>query len=141
MGNGAEDWKNVINHPTLKVRDADKEEFVKQFEGLKNDFGNPRNIDISNKAFLNRLLELCPCLYSQIPYRVSARGVVHLCEIALEETITSENVCDAFDVQHPSKTDRTYKFAPLIEGAGGGDIMEALCSEVLANEGVCSRIA
>lgn len=89
------------------------------------------------RAVLNRPLTVAPCLYAQIHEKVTARAVVHLCELSLRRRITSTTVYRAFRVQYPNKYPAySYAFPPKQAGASGGDIMEALCSEVLTNEGI-----
>lgn len=70
--------------------------------------------------------------------KVSARGVVHLCEVTLNARIDSSNVYDAFQVQHPDlcRHPLSYLYPPRVPGAGGGDIMEEFCAEVLENHGI-----
>lgn len=136
MGEGARNWGEVINHPHLNAPEREKTELLSRLENIAGEFGTEHNLPTTNRALLHRLLVLCPCLYSELSVRVSAQGVVHLCEITLGQRITSENVCRAFDVQHPGKPEIDYQYAPLTPGAGGGDIMEALCGEVLNNEGI-----
>ena len=100
---------------------------------------NPRPMPSSNKALVRRLLAICPCLITQMEpsenMPVTTRAVVHLCELALGQPITSANVHSAFIIQHPSKTP-DFKYQPLKACTDGGGIMEMLCSEVLANEGI-----
>ena len=83
---------------------------------------------------LRSLLRLCPCLFNQIDIRPSARGVVHFCELTLGARITSQNVYQAFMVQHPAAPH--FSPAPLQQGGAGGTVMEMFCSEVLANTGI-----
>lgn len=83
-----------------------------------------------------RVLELCPCLYAQIAAPVSARGVVHLCEVTMGVPIVSTNVYQAFQIQHPAAGTPPFLYPPAIAATAGGDIMEALCSEVLTNHGM-----
>lgn len=96
------------------------------------------------KALLRRLIDLCPCLVNQtdvtvIPeVTVQAKHVVHLCELTLRTSITSANVEDAFEVQHPNRGP-AWAFPPAgTVSAEVGSIMELLCSEVLTNSGLPS---
>jgi len=138
MGHGAPDWDSVVNSPAAKIRTGDRQRLVTALRDcgpLGTVIGTiPSNITAS--AQFKRLLNLCPCLYAQIPDVSSARGVVHLCEITLGEKIDSTNVYDAFKVQHPTVPMHPFLYPPAKSGAGGGDIMESLCCEVLCNHGV-----
>lgn len=129
-------WESVVDDIRLNVDASEKVNLLSLLSGMGNHFCVLHQNPTNNSALLKRLLDLCPCLYSQLDKKVSASGVVHLCEITLLARIISSNVCDAFDVQHPDRTNFLYIFPPLKPGAPGGDIMEALCSEVLTNEGI-----
>lgn len=137
MGDGAANWDDVVDTDALKARPADRSALA----GNLSSFGAPSAPSIllapptSNSALLTRLLTLCPCLYSQLDVRCSPKGIVHLCELTLAARITSANVVGAFDIQHPGKTP-DFLYEPGQEGADAGSIMEALCSEVLDNEGI-----
>ncbi len=131
-GHGASDWQAVVDHPDLQARLADRTALLQALPPFGNSFGTPLPQPTSNGALLGRLLCLCPCLYAQLPVRVTARAVVHLCEATLRAPITSQNICQAFSVQHPSNPQ--FLHPPLEPGAKGGDIMEEFCSEVLTNE-------
>jgi hypothetical protein len=103
-----------------------------------------------NASGLKRLLNACPCLFAQLDQKVTARGVVHLCELTLGKRIDSGSVYDAFVVQHPPLNATTgalhlfphagappgFRFPPVLPGAEPGSIMEELCSEVLSSHGV-----
>jgi hypothetical protein len=86
-------------------------------------------------AALSRLLAQAPCLYNQLDVPASARAIVHFCELTLGVPITSENVMDAFLVQHPNKGP-AFNPGPLRRSANGGGIMEMLCSELLTNSNI-----
>ncbi len=139
MGHGAPSWKDVVESADARIRGVDQAKIMTALAAL-GPIGSPASAGIFDELVdrdpFKRLLELAPCLYSQIPTKVSARGVVHLCEVTLGVPITSSNVYDAFQVQHPHISGLTYLNPPVTEGAGGGDIMEAFCAEVLANHGV-----
>lgn len=141
MGHGAPTWNDVVSLGAAKIRSADRGSVLAQL-GLCGHPSSGRLVGVGaalrsiNSAALDRLLYLCPCLYAQLDERVSARGVVHLCEVTLNCPIDSGNVYSAFQVQHPSTNPPTFAYPPLLNGASGGDIMEALCSEVLTNHGV-----
>jgi hypothetical protein len=85
-----------------------------------------------SEATLSRLLGACPCLYTQIDRRATADAVVHLCEITLGERIVSINVERAFAVQYPA----VFAIPPRQNYGNAGAISEALCAEVLTNEGL-----
>lgn len=139
MGDGSiRSWSHVLNNPLAKIPKA----AAAELEGILTKLGGPSdppaNIPAEafpKKAFLNRLLELCPCLYNQIDTPCSARGVVHLCEVTLGTRVTAANVHDAFDIQHPA-TGNSFSYRPCRPATKGGDVMESLCSEVLNNEGI-----
>lgn len=100
----------------------------------------PMTVPAGAGAAFARLLDAAPCLFTQIDATVTARGVVHLCEVTLGTRIDSANVYQAFLVQHP-KQKPPYLYPPVRAGASGGTIMEALCSEVLSNHGVPHMVA
>ncbi len=84
---------------------------------------------------LQNLIAYCPCLVTQMDIPVSARAVVHLCELTLAARISSANIGQAFAIQHPNG--RAWLYAPFrAPTAGVGDISELLCSDLLANEGI-----
>lgn len=136
MGSGLSDWASVLDWPDLRIRPSDKGKLLAALTPVGHISG-PLTLSpqLLTSAPFKRILEACPCLYAQLSVSVSARGVVHLCEITLGERIVSSNVVDAFDVQHPKRAP-AFKYPPTVPGASGGDIMEALCSEVLENHGV-----
>lgn len=136
MGGGLGDWQDVLGLPDLRIRKKDQLKLAAELAACGPISGRVAlDPALTSTAAFRRLITACPCLYAQVDLRVSARGVVHLCEITLRARITSANVCDAFEIQHPSRGP-AFHFPPLAPGAGGGDIMEALCSEVLDNHGV-----
>ena len=131
-------WNNVVSLPEAAIKPL----LRPTISAALTPFGPltttpmPRPNIPGGKAALDRILELCPCLYTQIQETVSARGIVHLCEITLGTRINSSNVEQAFQIQHPSISTVHFLFPPATPGAGGGAIMEALCSEVLTNHNV-----
>jgi hypothetical protein len=136
MGKGPKTWEAVVDHPDVHTQKKHRGTALKLLGQLKN-LGD-QDCEITENlpaAYLQRLCEACPCLYTQLGIRVTARGVVHLCEVTLMEEITSKNVYNAFKIQHP-KEYTGYRFPPLVSGAAGGAIMEQLCSEVLSNRGI-----
>lgn len=136
MGEGLADWNEVLDVPELKIRTKLKSDLLSELAACGALAGPVAFApDLMSGAAFRRLLEACPCLYTQLDTRVSARGVVHLCEISLGERISSANVCDAFYVQHPHKGP-DFLHPPVAEGASGGEVMEELCAEVLENHGV-----
>lgn len=136
MGSGAENWLQVVDDTSLSVSQNDRDQLIGSLNSIGPNFGVPRPIPTRNRALLNRLLKHCPCLFTQIEETITADGVVHLCEIALNARIDSENVQEAFKIQHPGDGDYGFKHVPLVPGAGVGSITEGLCSEVLDNEGI-----
>lgn len=136
VGGGLANWADVLNHPAVKVPPSSQPALLSALGAcgiLAGDVAFPAAF--TGSVYFKRLLEACPCLYAQIPVKISARGVVHLCEITLGTKIDSSNVDQAFDIQHP-RTPRNYLWPPAMPGASGGEIMEALCSEVLENHDV-----
>lgn len=137
MGAGAHSWTEVVDE--ARVRPADRQEFLDAlnwYGPLGAAVVHEVTPMLASKAAFKRILELSPCLYAQINEKVTARGVVHLCEVTLGAPITSANVYQAFQVQHPATGTTPFQYPPRQAGAGGGDIMEALCAEVLSNHGV-----
>lgn len=138
MGEGLSSWRDVVNHPVLNIQERYRETIINSLNGVMCLDGTVYSIneDLLKTAYFKRLLEATPCLYSQLNVKVTARAIVHLCEVTLNERITSQNVYDAFEIQHPGRLDKSFAYSPVINGAGGGDIMEQLCSEVLSNHGI-----
>lgn len=136
-GGATTTWADVVAHPMLRIRSSQQPGFA---AALGAAFGALANPPVScqppkmSQSRLKALLALCPCLYNQIDIAASPRAVVHFCEISLGAPITASNVCQAFQIQHP-KT-RSFVMPPLKNAADGGTVMEMLCSEVLANEGM-----
>ena len=136
MGDGLSDWGEVMEHPALKLRDVDRQELEQGLQAIQDNWESPHTLPTSNRALLTRLLYLCPCLFTQIEKKVTPSAIVHLCEITMGERIDSNNIENAFDIQDPNNNHLNLLHEPLVGGAGGGDIMENLCSEVLTNHGV-----
>lgn len=139
MGNGAASWAEVISSDAANIKPAKRPEIeahLAAYGPLANAIANPVAPAIIKTAAFQRILDLAPCLFAQIDEKVTAAGVVHLCEVTLNTTITSANVFNAFEVQHPTIPLVPFLFPPIQPGAAGGDIMEALCAEVLTNHGV-----
>lgn len=135
-GQGAASWLDVVSHPAARIRATDRSRLLSALAACGPLSGRVALApDLAATAPFARLLDLCPCLYAQIDVRVSARAVVHLCEVTLGTSINSANVHDAFLIQYPGQPP-PFRFSPISPGASGGDIMEALCSEVLTNHGL-----
>jgi hypothetical protein len=138
---GAPDWAPVLDRPELKIRTADRPSVAAfldaNFRGVGTWTSTPLFPSPLNGAMLKRLLEHCPCLFTQIEISPTARAVVHLCELTLGAAIDSSNVHDAFLIQHPrpGTPPMTYPPREAVRSIGG-TIMEFLCSEVLASAGV-----
>lgn len=96
---------------------------------------NARDAPPISKAALARLLEYTPCLFNQLDRKVTAAGVVHLCELTLGALIDSSNAHQAYLVQHPHKG-TPFSFPPVTPATASGTVMELICSEVLQNEGI-----
>jgi hypothetical protein len=139
MGKGLSSWTDVVQHPDLKIKPKYHTEilcFLSGIGALENSALPIHAPDITKTAFFKRLLRACPCLYAQLDEKVTPKGVVHLCEVTLGLKITSENVYNAFEIQHPSINTHSYLYPPTTPGASGGEIMEQLCSEVLSNHDI-----
>ncbi|KUJ85958.1 hypothetical protein AVO45_03005 [Ruegeria marisrubri] len=142
MGTGAGSWDEVaeIVVPPRAPRRALA--VTGLANALKRDFNQPpaagatrRPAPTTVKSHLETLLDLCPCLVNQMDAPVSARAVVHLCELTLGARISSANIGQAFAIQRPSR--RKWRYPPFrVPKAGVGDISELLCSDLLTNEGV-----
>jgi len=135
MGGGHASWNDVVADPRLKVRPNERNTVLSALSSL-GAIGTAGQLPIPKKRLLKRLLEWAPCLYTQLNIRTSADAIVHLCEITLGAKIVSANVHDAFVIQHPNDTTKTFSIAPQFWSGNPGDISEALCSEVLTNEGL-----
>lgn len=135
------DWASVVGHHDLNIKLSDQAT-VAAF--LNANFRAPGTWTSAEplsppvtKALLKRLLDSCPCLFTQIEIAPTARAVVHLCELTLGEKITSANVHEAFLIQHPRAGTPPWKYSPRRSPKGiGGSIMEFLCSEVLTAAGI-----
>ena len=138
MRNGAADWISALLDPGANVSSRDRPAVLAALAlcGPLSGQTPPIPSSTRDKACFGRILELAPCLYAQVDRKISARGVVHLCELTLGTSIVSANVFGAFQIQHPSVASQPFAYPPRVPGAGGGDIMEALCAEVLANHGL-----
>lgn len=138
MGHGMATWTDVVTSPEAKIRSTDQAQYLLALAACGPLTSGPIVFPdgLLSGAQFQRLLAMCPCLYAQVPAKVSAKGVVHLCEITLQRPIVSSNVYQAFEVQHPRDGTPPYLFPPITPGASGGDIMETFCSEVLENHGV-----
>lgn len=134
MGKGLPDWASVLNDPAAKIKQKDRPDILAALASC-GPLGKLGVIPqgVAKLASFARLMELAPCLYSQVDRKVTARGVVHLCEVTLGTPIVSSNAVDAFEIQHPRSGSRPFRFSPVTKGAGAGDITEALCGEVLTN--------
>ena len=139
MGNGLADWSQVMVLPELNAK-----KHAAGFEAVLNaDFNKPpsntcvpKDLPVGNEELLKRLLAIAPCLVNQADVMVSARAVIHLCELTLGRPITGMNVEQAFLVQHPKKGPG-FAFRPVRKfSGGGGTVMELLCSEVLSSAGI-----
>jgi len=139
MGTGLPSWSDVVHHPDLKIKPryhANTLSFLNGIGPLGQSALPIHAPNIANTAYFKRLLRACPCLYAQLDVKITPKGVVHLCELTLGEKITSENVYNAFEIQHPTVTTYNYLYPPTTPGASGGEIMEQLCSEVLSNHDI-----
>ena len=139
MGHGLSDWSEVMVLPELKAAGHAAGFIAALDAGFDRPPSNPvaaAPLPTGNKSLLDRLLKIAPCLANQADTKLQARGVVHFCELTLDERITAANVEQAFLVQHPHKGP-DFAFPPVNAfGGGGGTVMELLCSEVLASAGI-----
>jgi hypothetical protein len=130
-------WDEAVNHPALNLGAAARAAVLADLNAR---FGPPAAPAVArpppplSTGRLRTLLNLCPCLFNQIDVDPTARGIVHLCEVALGAPITSANVHQAFLIQHPKAP--AFTIPPVGKARSGGAIMEALCSETLASEGI-----
>jgi hypothetical protein len=136
MGDGLADWREVLKHPALNLQNRYRNEIEQKIRSIQGNFGTGHALPTTNNALLKRLLDLCPCLFTQIDVKATSRAIVHLCEIKMGERIISSNVERAFNIQNPNDTAITFTHAPLQSEVAGGNVMEALCSEILTNCGV-----
>jgi len=98
--------------------------------------GTPFNFNrVTNISLIDRVLEACPCLYSQVQTQITAAGVVHLCETTLGTVIDSTNVEQAFDIQHPSQGPG-FLHPPAVPGSDAGKIIEKICERYMVNGGI-----
>jgi len=137
MHSGLADWQAVVDDARLRIRQSDKAALLADLNRLRLDvIGTAYPLQISNHALLERFLKYLPCLYTQLNYPTSADSIVHLCEISLGARITSANVVNAFAIQNPNDSSATFSVNIQQLLGVAGDISEALCSEVLQNEGL-----
>src|SRR5688572_5528726 len=101
-GNGLPAWTDVLNHPEVRVPASSQPILLAALASCGTLAGVVSFASaLTGSAYFKRLLRACPCLYAQVPAKVSSRGVVHLCEITLTVKIDSSNVDQAFEIQHP----------------------------------------
>lgn len=141
MGHGASSWGDVVTSTEANISANQQTSTLVELNkcgplATGSVTGVAAKLKSLNQAAFKRLLVLCPCLYAQLDVKVTARGVVHLCEVTLKQSIDSSNVYTAFQIQHPNIKTQNFTHHPVMSGASGGDIMETLCSEVLSNHGV-----
>lgn len=131
-------WSSVVNNAYLNLPSKQKADTLALLTSNCTGLGSiptPFKLPISKAAF-GRLLELCPCLFTQLDELPTATAIVHLCEVTLGQKIDCTNVHEAYLVQHPS-AGPAFAFPPVQKYAGvGGTVMEHFCSEVLSNEGI-----
>lgn len=134
MGHGAATWADVVDMDVMRVKPKDRAALIAGLAAFGALTNPPVKTALPKMTGPQRamLTFLCPCLFNQIDQRATARAIVHFCEITINERITSENVNEAFKVQHPDLAP-DFAFGPAVGGQNGGDIMEMLCSEVLSN--------
>lgn len=137
IGNGLASWQDVVNDARLKVRAGERGALLANLNAARlNVIGNPYAFQVQNQALLGRMLKWMPCLHTQINEPTSADAIVHLCEITLGARINSANLYNAFVIQNPSDLSKTFTVNAQLHMGVAGDISEALCSEVLTNEGL-----
>lgn len=142
MGTGALNWAVVAEQAIPSGARKRPQAIADLVTALDRDFGLAPGNQAKNMskptiviAHFKALLDLCPCLVTQIDIPVSAQAVVHLCELTLGAPISSDNIGKAFAIQHPKS--RNWRYPPFRKPtAGVGDISEFLCSDLLANEGI-----
>lgn len=138
-GGTSADWSSVVDNPYLNLRKSQKADTLALLNANYGSLGVvvPAGITLPiSGAALDRLTELCPCLFTQMNKAPTAKAIVHLCEVTLGERINDANVHDAYMIQHP-KDGPDMLHPPILPYAGvGGTVMEFLCSEVLINEGI-----
>ncbi|MGX7742335.1 hypothetical protein [Rhodopseudomonas parapalustris] len=106
---------------------------------LKANFGAPAPVPVHLPvpthvaALMTRLLYLCPCLFNQLDIQATPEATIHFCELTIGKLV-SANVEKAFDAQYPGRAG--FAIPPAKPCTNAGTIMELLCSEVLANEGI-----
>lgn len=135
LGNGAQNWATVAGDPYIVKRRNDHGPLLAFLNNLPVGVGIRVLVPQLPNALVNRLLEKCPCLFSQLNIRPTARGIVHLSEISIGDPINVNNVVAAYNVSHPNNENFTH---PPVNGGrpSGGDVMEELCSETLTNAGI-----
>jgi hypothetical protein len=137
MNNGLPSWADVVNDSRLKINQNEKASILAGLNASSlSVIGQQYTLSFSNRALLGRMLKWLPCLYTQLSEPTSADAIIHLCEITLGTKIMSTNVYDAFVIQNPNDTSRGFSIPAQNHRGVAGDISEALCSEVLKNEGL-----
>src|SRR5256885_2156959 len=91
MGHGLSDWNAVANDQRIMARRSEIPTLVRNLNSL-GALGVAGTSPTNNKELLIRLLLWCPCLFTQLSSKVTARAIVHLCEITLGDIINSANV-------------------------------------------------
>ena len=142
MGAGAGNWDEVAEIVVPPRAPARARKVADLAAALNRDFNLPPGaiatalpVPTRVRGHFQSLLNLCPCLVTQLDSPVSASAVVHLCELTLGARISSANIGQAFAIQHPNG--RAWRYPPSrVPTAGVGEISELLCSDLLENEGV-----
>lgn len=134
-------WSSVVGQPEFKIKAGDRPGVAAFLDANFRNIGTWTSTPLFPSpltlALLKRLLQYCPCLFTQIDASPTARAIVHLCELTLGARINSSNVHDAFLIQHPRAGTPSMTYPPRkAAGSIGGTIMEFLCSEVLASAGI-----
>jgi hypothetical protein len=135
------EWTDLVDHGILAASAAEREALSGTFKDVDSVGGAGKEVvelPFLRKTVCKRLLRLAPCLYTQVDVSVSAPGVVHLCEVTLKKPIRSDNVEEAFAIQHPKVPTKQYLHPPLVPPPKqkAGAIVEEICSRLLTNEGL-----
>src|SRR5690349_12348726 len=91
MGHGLATWADVLAHPAVRVPQSKRPALLALLGTISGLGGGPLAAPFFGGAAGRRLLKACPCLFTQVQVKATARSVVHLCEVTLGAPITGAN--------------------------------------------------
>lgn len=137
-----QNWQEVIDRllaDGVTIRPRDREPLLAALTQVGGDLGTLRAVPtLGNGALWRRILDSCPCLFTQFNVKPTSRAVGHFCEVTMGQRLGSANIERAFKIQNPN--DHTEEFAVNFfaeqDTPEAGEIVEMFCGELLRNEGL-----